>query len=107
MIDSSKLEKIKNLFSNEKFVEEIKKIESIEDIKKSFVENEIDLTDEELDELLRAVVECSKKDEIGELSEEQMENVTGGSWTLAIVAGVVFAAFGGTAAYKIRQFLGV
>ncbi len=90
-------ERIKELFSDEAFVNSILEMETPEEVQKALAEKGIDLT---IDEICTIQKSLSQSD--GELSEDDLENVAGGSIiaTLIIVAaGIAGAASLGKAVH--------
>ncbi len=76
-------EKIKELLVNEAFAAELEKVETVEEIKALFAAHGVQVTDEELTELIKQPAMA----DADELSEEDMEMVSGGSAvTLALKA---------------------
>ena len=105
MIDNVKMEQIQKMFSDEAFVAKFNAMEEFDEIKTLFSENNLDLSDEEIKEFIAAVVKTGEQKENGELSEDQMEDVVGGSFTAAIVIGGVCAVVTGPCMYKLRKLI--
>lgn len=68
-------EKIKALFKNEEFTKKMETLEEIEKIGELFKEYDVELTDEELADLLQSAIDAKQE---GELDESDLENVSGG-----------------------------
>lgn len=68
-------EKIKELFSDEKFVNTLCAQESYEAAAQLFVENDVDVSAEDLKEIVRII----KEHPDGKLTEDELEGVSGGS----------------------------
>lgn len=106
MIDNIKMDQVQKLFTDETFVTKFNTLEEFAEIKDHFSENGLDFSDEELKEFITAVVKAGEQKESGELSEEQMEDIVGGSWTAALIIGGVCAVVTGTSMYKLRKLIG-
>lgn len=76
-------QKIKEIFSDEEFVASLMNMESPEDVQKALAEKGLELSVEEIEKIRQAAM-----DQEGELSEEALEGVAGGS-VAAIVLGVL------------------
>ena len=97
-------EKIKKVFSDEEFVTSLFELETLEEVQTALEEKEIEMTIEEIgqvrDLLIRyqegeltedeqKALELAQKSMDGELSEEELEKVSGGSLVIAgLVAGI-------------------
>lgn len=68
-------QKLEELASNESFIEALKKAENKDDIRKTFSAFGVDMTDEEVDSFM---AEAEKMFENDEISEEGLEQVSGG-----------------------------
>lgn len=76
-------QKIRELFSDEAFVGSILEMDTAEDVQKALSKKGLDLSLEEIN-----TIRTSLEHEEGELSEDQLEDVAGGSVT-AIVCGLI------------------
>lgn len=76
-----KLNKIEALANDEKFIDQMKKASSKEDLQRVFAEFGVDLTREEID----AIAEAIEKMMSDELNENDLENAAGGVSALAIL----------------------
>ena len=91
-------EKIKVLFTNEEFTKKMETLEDVEKIGELFKAYDVELTNEELAEILQAAV--GEKQET-ELDESDMENVAGGgivgasAWLLKKTWGFACDYWGG------------
>lgn len=85
-------QKIKEVFSDQAFVDSMLGMETAEDVQKALAEKGLELSLSEIQS-----IKNSLENSEGELSEESLENVAGGSVT-AIVCGLIIgaAAAGGT-----------
>lgn len=83
IIKQIRIEKIVELMKDKEFVERIAKIEKKEDIIKAFVEKGLELSMEEVDELIQKGQEVISNGEFDRvkkaLSEDKLENVSGGT----------------------------
>ena len=96
--------KIEELVKNEEFVKKIAQVETDEEVRKLFKEEEIDLTDEELNEFVNGW-NAKIEDGDNELTEDSLSAVSGGSVLagLAIMAGgAALLVVGG---HKIKHVL--
>jgi hypothetical protein len=92
--------KIEELFHEETFAcAFFENIESADEVKKLFAEKGVELSDEEVGELIAYTKSNVIGNESGELSESEMENVSGGvlGW---IALGVASGIFFGYQAYQ-------
>ena len=80
-------EKIKEVFSNEKFVKSLMELNTPEEVQKALSEKDIDLSVDEI----KKIAELLQKKANGELTDEDLENVAGGSISLGIVIGIYVA----------------
>ncbi|MEM1483406.1 hypothetical protein V6615_00855 [Oscillospiraceae bacterium PP1C4] len=94
-------EKIKEVFSDKEFVAELLNCEEPEDVQKALDEKEISLSLDEVSELRKwfekysngeIAEETLKKAVDSELSDEDLETVSGGSIIALIVASIITAA---------------
>lgn len=76
-------QKIKEVFSDQAFVESMLEMETAEDVQKALAEKGLDLSLAEIQSIKNSLENTE-----GELSEESLENVAGGSIT-AIVCGLI------------------
>lgn len=97
-----KFVKVNELLKDSSFIEELKTAENDEDVQKLFAAKGIDLS---LDEIAQMVQESIAAHEKGELDEESLENVSGGViGLLCLGAGAIafFAGYGYRALTKYR-----
>ncbi len=85
-------QKIKEIFSDEAFVASLMEMETPEEVQKALAERDLDLSIEDIEKIR----EMAASQE-GELSDEALEGVAGGSLTVAIICGLIIggAAAGG------------
>jgi len=101
-------ERIKEVFSDEEFVKELFSKETPEEAKALLEEKDIDFSVEDLiklREIIIAKMEQQASSEEGELGEDELKNVSGGTLTFIIsliVSIVVNAAFVGYSFTKSR-----
>ncbi len=92
IIKQIRLEKIVGLMKDKEFVERIAKIEKKEDIINAFAEKGLELSMEEIDELIQKGQEVISNGEFDRvkkaLSEDKLENVSGGTVTDDFKTGV-------------------
>ena len=86
-------QKIKNVFADEEFVVSIMNMETAEEVQAALAEKEIEISVEEIEAIREKLI---SKD--GELSEEDLEDVSGGVVITATVTGILCAIFGGISA---------
>ena len=72
-------EKMKELLQDEKFLKKISKIKSAEELQKTFEDEGVKMTLEEAKLSLEKANEIKKKYQSGELSESELESISGGS----------------------------
>lgn len=99
-------EKLNELFANKAFIEQIKNLDNMRMIHEAVAAEIPGITLEEVEKYLKAVAEAMHT---GEISEEEMENVSGGlGWAALLggikVAGAVVALIGGC--YKVGESVG-
>ena len=82
-------EKMKAVFADEAFVKSLFELDTVAEVQAALQEKGVELTEEEI----LGIRDLLGKVENGELSEELLEQVSGGSVLLAI-GGVAAAAFG-------------
>lgn len=84
-------QKIKEIFSDEAFVASLMEMETPEEVQKALAERGLDLSTEEIEKIRETAASQE-----GELSDDALEGVAGGSLT-AIICGLIIggAAAGG------------
>ena len=82
-------EKIKKVFSDEEFVKSLMNLETPEAVQKALEEKDIDLSVEDI----KKIAELVQKKDNGELSEDELEEVAGGT-DVGAIAAVVGAVVG-------------
>ena len=93
-------EKIKEVFSDEKFVKSLMELETPEEVQKALAEKDIDLSIDEI----KKVAELLQKKAEGELSDANLENVAGGSITgLVVFMGICTGAGAGYLVNKVTR----
>ena len=96
------MDRLNTLFGNKVFLEKNKDKGTFEELYAAVKEVEPSITEDELDAYLQTVSEQMHATvDSGELSEENLENVAGGSW--AVVAGLCGLL---TFCYKAGQAIG-
>lgn len=105
MINTEIQKKIEELFKNEMFCDKFfDNIDNAVEIKQLFTENEIDLSGEDIAQLIDLTKKSIAKQENGELAEDELDAVSGGIVGY-IIAGVAGAIFFGYQTYKNRKKL--
>lgn len=81
-------QQIKELFSNEEFIDSLLALETPEEVQKALTDQGVDLSIQEILAIKDSIANSLDSEE--ELSEEQLETVTGGSFlVVAIISAVV------------------
>lgn len=96
--------KLKALFEDKEFGAKFREIEDFAEMKKLFADNGVEISDEDLKKGLEIVLKNAENQNTDELTEEQMEEVSGGfvGW---IIFGGACAVVSGVSAYKLRKAL--
>ena len=81
--------KITELFQQEAFQAEANNCKTMEDFYNLFVSNGVEITEDETIELISKIAEEKQKADDGEISEADLDNVSGGLAGLAAVAACV------------------
>lgn len=81
--------KIKELFSDEAFVNALMELESAEEVQSTLAAKGLNLSLDEINSIRTSLLSAENPD--AELSESELENVSGGSIT-AIICGIIIAA---------------
>lgn len=104
MINDNTLNRVKKLLEDETFASKFFEAENYVDVKTMLLENGIDISNEELKELIESMLVVVENRSTGELNEEEMDKVSGGiiGW---IILGGAGAIVGGIAANKLRKVL--
>lgn len=95
--------KIVELFQNKDFQQEADKCKTMEDFHELFICNGIEITAEETIDLISKIAEQRKKMDEGEISEEDLEDVSGGL-TFVLTGAAAVAACVGIGAVCIGAF---
>lgn len=90
-------QKIKEIFADEAFVASLMNMETPEDVQKALAERGLDLSVEEI-EKIREMADSQE----GELSDDALEDVAGGSVT-AIICGLIIGGAAASGAFKLGQ----
>ena len=93
------------LFSEKSFIDELTGTKSIEGVQQLFAEHGITLSLEETKTILKSIK--GQLDNPSEISEDVLEDVTGGSLTVLGFAGVAIASFlvASGVGYVVSKFL--
>ncbi|MGN1367590.1 MAG: hypothetical protein ACI4WX_01870 [Aristaeellaceae bacterium] len=76
-MDTRKMEKLNELFADAAFAEQVRTLDTAGELQALLAEKGIELTQEEFEELLEACEKLAGQAD-GELTDEQMEDVSGG-----------------------------
>lgn len=101
---------LSQLMQNPEFMEKLKTATGIGDVQAAFADECIDLTEDEVMELLKGIQSIAIENgalENGALSEEDLENVSGGfvDWVLAFSIGVPLGIEAGKALDSLLKSL--
>lgn len=72
-----KYEQVAQLLQNESFVDELSATSSVKEVQDVFAKRDIDLSSAEVEEMMVAINATAKS---GELSDEELDAVSGGGW---------------------------
>ena len=82
-------QKLAELFKSDTFKAEVANVKTAADLQEAFARNDVEMTQNEVLDLCGEIAQQMESNEGGELTEENLENVSGGiAWTL-IGLGVV------------------
>jgi len=102
-------EKLVELFRNEEFQKEAESFKTMDDFKESFMKHGIEMTDNEVVELVSQIARKKEDVDNDEIVEEDLENVAGGlvisTAVFCIGVGVVCIGAACVAAYAAYQAL--
>ena len=79
-------QQIKEIFSDESFVNSILEMETPQDVQKALSEKGLDLSLEEINTIQNTLI---NNDNEGELSEDDLENVAGGVAVTTVICGLI------------------
>ena len=85
-------ERIKEIFADEEFVKELFSRETPEEAQELLAEKDIDVSIEELvklKDLIIAKLQAAESGESAELTEEELEDVAGGTFGISVVIAIV------------------
>ncbi len=88
------VEKFNQLMEDKEFVVKMLSQKTEEDVQKLFLENNVEMTLDEVDELGATLDKAFEKLNNDELDEESLENVSGGFLGITLAAGVTWWAVG-------------
>ena len=102
--------KVTELFQNEEFQKEAESFKTMEDFEKSFAQHGINIEKDEVVELVSQIAEKKHQIDEGEISEEDLENVSGGGIVIGttlfcVSVGVICIGAACVAAYAAYQAL--
>ena len=87
MINDNTLNRVKKLLEDETFASKFFEAENYVDVKTMLLENGIDISNEELKELIESMLVVVENRSTGELNEEEMDKVSGGIIGWIILGG--------------------
>lgn len=90
-MDTRKMEKLNELFADAAFAEQVRTLDTAEELQALLAEKGIELTQEEFEAMLEACEKLMGQAD-GELTDEQMEDVSGGVTAEAILLCAVAVA---------------
>jgi predicted ribosomally synthesized peptide with nif11-like leader len=93
MPEEQKIAKLKEIFADKEFVEEVLAMETAEEVQAAIKEKGVELTLEEIDQTREQLVKIAENGE--EVSDEELEQVAGGFAITACLIGIAVAATGG------------
>ena len=102
---TKKMEKIKEVFADEQFVNELMEMDSVQEVQAALHEKDLDLSEEELNATREVLIKMAENGGT-ELSDEELENVAGGiiPFAVAAVAMIGGCTAGGLAIFSIREW---
>lgn len=98
MTEQLRVEKLKEILSDQAFVEKLLGMETAQEVQKALKDKGVEMTVEEIEEVQNQLLRMGE--EADELKKDQLKNVAGGN-PVAAAAGVV-GAFVGVAALVIN-----
>ena len=87
---TKKIEKIKEVFADEQFVNELMEMDSVQEVQAALHEKGLDFSEEELNTIRETLVKMTENGD-AELSDEELENVAGGFLPLIAIAAATVA----------------
>ena len=81
--------KLEELFKSEEFKKEVANLKTAEELRAAFAKHGVEMTEEEVVNLCGQIAKQVSEGENGELTEESLENVSGGIAPWLIGLGVV------------------
>ncbi len=102
---TKKMEKIKEIFSDEQFVNQLMEMDSVQEVQAALHEKSLDFSEEELNTIRETLIKISENGDT-ELSDEELEDVAGGliPFAVAAVAMIGGCTAGGLAIFSIREW---
>ncbi len=84
-------EKLQQLMQDEEFLKEILVLETAEEVQQAFKEKDVDISIEDLKKIKELIKKSINEDY--ELTEEELEEITGGSFLTALIIQPILTAF--------------
>ncbi len=101
--------KLSELFQTKEFKDEAQGCKTMEDFQKCFAKHGVEMTESEVVDVISQIAEKQKELDDGQISEEDLENVSGGfaisTLAFCIIVGVVCVGSAAVAAYTAYQAL--
>ena len=101
--------KLSELFQKKEFKAEAEACKTMEDFQKCFAKHGVEMTEEEVVDIVRQIAEKQQEVDDGQISEDELENVSGGfaisTLAFCIVVGVACAGSAAVSAYATYQAL--
>jgi len=101
-MDTKKIEKLDELLKNEEFMMELKRMDTLEELRSALVAKGIDVAAEELEAIAEEYARQTGEG-VEELSEEQMENIAGGGAVAIGLFAFGVAQLAGLARKKLKS----
>lgn len=93
-------QQIKEIFSDEAFVNSILEMETPQDVQKALSEKGLDLSLEEINTIKNTLI---NNDNEGELSEDDLENVAGGVAVTTVICGLIIGAAAASGTFQLGK----
>ena len=93
-------QQIKEIFSDESFVNSILEMETPQDVQKALSEKGLDLSLEEINTIQNTLI---NNDNEGELSEDDLENVAGGVAITTVICGLIIGAATASGTFQLGK----
>ncbi len=84
-------EKLQQLMQDEEFLKEILVLETAEEVQQAFKEKDVDISIEDLEKIKELIKKSINEDY--ELTEEELKEITGGSFLMDLIIKPIITAF--------------